>query len=386
MNRINERGLSLIEALVAMAVMAFGMLGVLGMQATLRSNGDIAKQRSEAVRIAQAAMETQRAFSVMQAASAATSYASIVNQSASTAAQANANTTFERVVAVSTPGAASAPMNLAARKHLVVDVSWADRNNATQAVRLSSIVAGVAPELMVALSVPGAGSVMQNPGGRKVSIPISAVDLNNGSSRFVPPGGALSGVSWIFSNTTGFITQVCAGTVCDVFLGRLLSGYVRFATSVSFPDVDDSRTPPDTSVPSGVGVSVALTAPAVSTVSCFAGVPTGTAYLEYFCALPIDGTTPFWSGRSTLSGLTLAGSVADPTDTANRVCRYTSVRTNDPSVALPDEEHPYTYTVVSTSLLNQNFLVTKAGNGSSPYLCPNDSSPLGRTMDHQPAS
>ncbi|MCL4699503.1 MAG: prepilin-type N-terminal cleavage/methylation domain-containing protein, partial [Burkholderiaceae bacterium] len=29
------RGISLIEALVAMAIMAFGMLGVLGMQATL---------------------------------------------------------------------------------------------------------------------------------------------------------------------------------------------------------------------------------------------------------------------------------------------------------------------------------------------------------------
>ena len=88
MKRIaSERGLSLIEALVAMAVMAVGMLGVLGMQATLRSNGDVAKQRSEAVRIAQATMETQRVFSVMGAASGGASYSGIVSQSAAAAAQ-----------------------------------------------------------------------------------------------------------------------------------------------------------------------------------------------------------------------------------------------------------------------------------------------------------
>ena len=56
------RGLSLIEAMVAFAVMGFGMLGVLGIQATLRNNADQAKQRTEAVRIAQEALESWRAL------------------------------------------------------------------------------------------------------------------------------------------------------------------------------------------------------------------------------------------------------------------------------------------------------------------------------------
>ena len=52
MRRAIQRGVSLVEAIVAMAVMAFGMMAIVGLQTTLRQNSDIAKQRSEAVRIA----------------------------------------------------------------------------------------------------------------------------------------------------------------------------------------------------------------------------------------------------------------------------------------------------------------------------------------------
>ncbi len=60
-----QRGVSLVEAIVAMAVMAFGMMAIVGLQTTLRANSDVAKQRSEAVRIAEEAIETARAFSLM---------------------------------------------------------------------------------------------------------------------------------------------------------------------------------------------------------------------------------------------------------------------------------------------------------------------------------
>ena len=62
---LHSRGVSLIEALVALAVMSFGMLGVVGMQATLRYNADVSKQRSEAVRLAQEEVERWRSFSVL---------------------------------------------------------------------------------------------------------------------------------------------------------------------------------------------------------------------------------------------------------------------------------------------------------------------------------
>jgi Tfp pilus assembly protein PilV len=56
------RGVSLVEALVSLAVMSFGMLGVVGVQATLRYNAEVSKQRSEAVRIGQEEMESLRSF------------------------------------------------------------------------------------------------------------------------------------------------------------------------------------------------------------------------------------------------------------------------------------------------------------------------------------
>src|SRR4051794_6693571 len=61
-NNRYSRGVSLVEAMVALAVMAFGMLAVVGVQSTLRLNGDIAKQRSEATRLAQETLETYRSF------------------------------------------------------------------------------------------------------------------------------------------------------------------------------------------------------------------------------------------------------------------------------------------------------------------------------------
>ncbi len=48
-----SRGVSMIEAMVSLAVMAFGTLAVLGVHTGLRLSADVAKQRSEGVRIAQ---------------------------------------------------------------------------------------------------------------------------------------------------------------------------------------------------------------------------------------------------------------------------------------------------------------------------------------------
>ena len=83
-NRHSARGVSLVEAMVALAVMAFGMLAVVGIQATMRLNADIAKQRSEATRIGQEMLETQRAFTVIDSAAGQRAWSDI-NTSAETA-------------------------------------------------------------------------------------------------------------------------------------------------------------------------------------------------------------------------------------------------------------------------------------------------------------
>jgi Tfp pilus assembly protein PilV len=117
-----QRGVSLIEAIVAMAVMAFGMIGIVGLQSTLRQNADVAKQRSEAVRIAEEAIEQWRAFSIMGATSGASAgYASIqtlADQVIAADATNKFNTTFtlRRTVGSFAPGL----------KSMRAEVSWVD--------------------------------------------------------------------------------------------------------------------------------------------------------------------------------------------------------------------------------------------------------------------
>lgn len=65
--RAAARGVSLVEALVAMAVMSIGMLALVGVQSTLRMNGDLARQRTEATRIASEEIERVRSFTSLAA-------------------------------------------------------------------------------------------------------------------------------------------------------------------------------------------------------------------------------------------------------------------------------------------------------------------------------
>ena len=56
------RGISLVEALVALAIMSIGMLALVGVQSAMRLNSDLAKQRTEATRIASEEIERVRNF------------------------------------------------------------------------------------------------------------------------------------------------------------------------------------------------------------------------------------------------------------------------------------------------------------------------------------
>ena len=99
-NAARSRGVSLIEALVALAVMAFGLLGVVGMQATLRFNADVSRQRAEAVRMAQEQMENMRSFGVLSGAALPTDheYVDIITGTDYPAPPSGfANTAFTRV-------------------------------------------------------------------------------------------------------------------------------------------------------------------------------------------------------------------------------------------------------------------------------------------------
>jgi hypothetical protein len=173
-----------------------------------------------------------------------------------------------------------------------------------------------------------------------------------------------------------------------------LSGYINFATR-SAPTAALAERPdgtPDGSIGNDFGVQVLEDYPS-GTVTCFLGARTATA-IPYYCAMPTwtsgDLTdSPQWYGKlQFMNGhdLTLANSATDATPTSRRICRYTTQKT---ATAVPSNiNHPLYYSAVTDALSNQNYLVIKAGDGTSAYLCPGDDlSTLwinGNTYPHQP--
>ncbi|MBX3636661.1 MAG: prepilin-type N-terminal cleavage/methylation domain-containing protein, partial [Rubrivivax sp.] len=211
--RKSARGVSLVEALVALAVMAIGMLGLVGMQSTLRANSDAAKQRSEAVRLAQEAIEEWRAFAVLTPTAGVTAYADIVAGTTTDPTIAGSNATYTRTRTVTTMPAPRAG------KSLRVDVTWEDRAGEAQSVQLTTVIAGVAPELAASLSVPARGEATGgSPGGRHRAIPPGAIALGGqlaGRSGLIPPGA--TGVAWVFDNVSALIT-ICTTTASSTAL------------------------------------------------------------------------------------------------------------------------------------------------------------------------
>ena len=384
----SQLGMALIEAMVAMAVMAFGMLAVVGVQATLRSNGDLSKQRAEAARIAQARVETWRALETIETAAGKLSYADLVTDGPISQTGLNAVYNVTRSVVV-TPGN-SPPM-----KSLLVTVIWKDRKNVDQSVQLSTVIFGISPALAGTLAMPPSGLLLGagQQQGRNPNIPAGALQLGDGTSAFTPPQAALGTVVWVFNNATGVITTC---TRADLTLpltsvnlinctGRalLLQGFVNFANPLVLATAAEAVEPQGAPFP--VEVAVARTAPSALLIGqgsgCFTSAPVaGVPYVSYFCAVPVNASgdqAGLWSGYSfvTLSDLP----VAPPGDLLT--CRYTSLRQDTP---VPNAKHPRAYTAVNGPLSNQNFLVVRRVTGDARD-CP-DGPPLpsGTTTYPQP--
>ena len=411
-----QRGVSLIEAIVAMAVMAFGMMAVVGLQTTLRQNSDIAKQRSEAVRIAEEAIEQWRAFSIMGATSGSSvGYGDIQTPGTDTTIVPDAlnkfNTTFTLKRTVSAfPGVVpgSFPATAAGLKSLRVEVSWVDRNGQTQSVTLDSIIAAADPALSGRLTMDSSGGgAALPPQGRNAAIPVVAKDLGNGKSGFKPPAPG-GDVVWVFDNLTGVIVGVCntittgQASLTTALLsscsnnanGLPLSGFVRFATGSTQPTAAEAENPPPTSTALNLGVNLALTStghPSPDHV-CYTDAPTSAlttqTVVAYHCAILFNAGAPLrWSGMSTLLPLAFISPSGSPWDIAlsatdglasrYRVCRYTPA-IND-AQSIPNQLHPRQYSNVKAiePLTNQNFLVIRAGNdpgdgSGSAFSCPTD--------------
>lgn len=374
------RGVSLVEALIALGVMAFGIMGLVGIQANLRSNSDISKQRAEAARYAQQLIEERRNFIALQSTGDPNvfGYADIVTSTLPDVTGSNA--TYTREVSVSN--------STAARVKLIRStVSWTDRAGQPQSVQLYASIGGASPELAATVGIPALSTTARLPQGRSLQIPRDAVDIGDGTSRFTPPGGG--SLRWYFNNQSGALTRICVDPDnCTDVNARLLSGFVRFALGSTQPTPADAENPTDDG-PDGVEVIVDQDAPTDTINLCFEDDQ--GPFVAYYCAVHVTTEVPRWTGQSLLAGLPLATSIASTSASQYRVCRYTTLRSQ---AVVPTEitnaEHPYRYVDVDIGLQYQNFLVIRAGDGSVAFDCPADdtATPLvnGNTWHHQPAS
>ena len=358
------RGVVLVEALAALLIVAFGMVAMMRLQSTLRRGSDLARQRGEALRLAQQDMETLRAFSVLQKGGA----------SPQTAQDFASISSMQRTITSDLPGSNSDyTINRVAvplgetLKSIRTTVSWLDRAGEPQSIVLDSAIAGIDPSLSAALAFPPLPTPWRRPNSSGAALPVGAKDLGNGRSVYKPADNGT--LAWIFSNQSAAVTGQCTvpmgSTSASLVLadvkdcldnanGYLLSGVVRFSWDA----------PPDSEAPAGpaktIGVTINLTSKGhllTPSYSCQTDAPVADnpsqSYVAYRCIVyPNSDPTPIWSGYVNLSGLSFTG------PNAVKVCRYSADYDGDQQIG--NAEHPLQYQAVKGSLRNQNFLVIKA--------------------------
>ena len=382
-----QRGTTLLEALIAFLVLSIGILTVGRVQSHLRLGSDIARQRSEAVRLGQEDLESLRGFAVAAASAGLSSYAEIASAAATIDAAGGYAThtryLLQREVEPSADGDS---------KRTAVTVAWADRSGQPQRIVLSSIIAGLDPAYSAALAVAPALARVHGAFDRSAWIPLFAKDLGNGKSAFKPV--AAGSLAFVIDNRTGIVEGACSAVApavatsqltpadllgCTAGIAYLVSGTIRFSFA-SPPSANGANDPPlDLAValtPTGGTYPLApsCAAEALKTVRistggiervqdvpigatpAFLGVAswseTGDRHVAYHCLVyPLANGR--WSGRTLIvpTGWTIG---LGPLD--RRICRYATDL--DGSGAIDSNaEHPADYLDVSTPLAQQNFLV-----------------------------
>lgn len=385
------RGFTLIEALIALLVMAFGMLALVGFQTTLSGAADISRQRAEAVRLAQKKLEELRSFRRLTVDSALISptapriceYDQITTDAnpdgcsiASSDTLTAANTTYTRTWRVT--GTADDPF-----KVLEMVVTWDTRERAklaadsesTQVVRLYSIISPSNPVEIGELAIPGSGYPFRKAWYGMPPLPTTGKWLGAGKGA-VNWGGA-SGGYIVFNVGQDSAVYKCAGSVtATTTAADCTSPYVALLIT-GFITLPSTWTPDNAIARINVGLAAGATSGGedcyvdkVPTDGVFPRAPGSPAptsfvsgYAYYACLIVPTGTPSSWSG-----GLILKPLTTWPTPIADaKSCRY-SYDGFDSGSAVGDtnSEHPATYANVTETLESQNFALVVTAGASCP--------------------
>jgi len=212
-------------------VMSFGMVALVGLLATLRRGGDVAKQRSEAMRIAQADLASLRAFADLKRPNGSTTpdYDTdlAVSELAWNAAVANGNTTFtvtRKVTPVINVGAEPQA------RTVDVTVDWLDRAGEQGKLRLSSVISRTDPAFSGAAAITPPVIGLRTTSGRNPAIPAGAADLPDQRSVYRPSPSTTTVL--VFNRLTGVITSICTVPV-DTPVSSLTAADVAGCTSTT---------------------------------------------------------------------------------------------------------------------------------------------------------
>ncbi|NWG73907.1 MAG: hypothetical protein HXY24_04760 [Rubrivivax sp.] len=362
--RPSSRGFALLDALVAFAVLAFGMLALVSMQSTLSRSADVAKQRTEAMRLAQDKIEELRSYTGISSGTInwnnLPSGGDTISSYTVAGVTQNTNTTFTRTWTLGgAVGDSQRPIN--------VTVAWTDRANEAQQVTISSVIAKVDPADSGYLGFPlPQNTNLKRPKNRNINIPVQAIDLGGGKSAFQLAGN----YAIVFNDISGYVVEKCNTTVtastyasgtagCQEFSAYILAGYISGNVTST------SGSAPAATLPTGVNVT-GLTGWDSSdgkTITCTYGPARNqndgtliSGYHYYLCVIPI-ATGGTWSGTVRLGGVTTTGNL--------KVCRFQYA---DSGFVDANQRNVQPYTNVGESLDNQNYYIDNSSGSSCPTI------------------
>jgi hypothetical protein len=421
------RGILLVEALVALAVLLLGGMVLWRAQARLPQELAQARQWADAARRLQAQAEADRGFVSLRPHPSAPAGLAWTERGARAAAPwtdgdlaAGAppppgGTQAEGLDAdwtLDTLAHAAGPGWLALRHRL----RWTDARGARREATLDHALAAVDPVLAALAPVLDRADLgFEAPGRRARGVPATARDAGDGTLVWRPVPGRPD--VWRMDARSGEVTATCQADPalddgrpqptdlvnCVRLRGLALSGTVRFATRTLRPDAAAARDPRDRAAALDAclheGDGVCLGPPRVQCLddAPAAGVPDARTAspddplpdpsgataegpaVRYACLVLGRGDPPRWSGRLDLAPV---GWALGETPGTWRVCRYSADHDGDGRIGAT--EHPAAWRDVGHPLTQQNFLVVR-GEAACPAAPPSPDNPVDAgTVPHQP--